>query len=720
MRGSTVPGLPPPDPDLSPCTGLTRAHWEAVADHLLLALRPHASSNHALICPPGRPSRSGARSDGLEGFARSFLLAAGLIRARGDEDPHAHADRYARGLAAGVDPAAEDAWPRPSECAQAKVEACALAIGLDATRAQIWDRLDPAVRARLVDWFAEVIGTPYPETNWVWFRITVLTFLRSVDDRFVGGERSEEVLADLRRDLRVHESLVREGGWFADGPDRSFDHYADWVFSLLSALWGRMAGSSTLDRPGLLGPLDRERHRRRLGSYLPAALGLLGADGSPLIQGRSLVYRMASAGTFWAGAIAGVDADVAPPGLLRRAASGTLAHFLAHGVPDDDGLLTLGWFHRFEPMAQAYSGPGSPYWAAMGFAGLLLPPTHPVWTAPEEPLPVERGDGVSVLRAPGWIVSRTRADGIVRVLNHGTDHARQRSEGLDDPLYARLGYSTATSPQMLPGAATPAGPDGAVGDGEQASDGEMVCDGVVEPRDATVGLVDPVRGWSHRTGFETLVLRGEGAGTGEGGIGIAVSRQRCHWPSDDRGEPEDAGPAVAGAGREGPELLVGTLSHGPDTVLLVRSPGGTGGLPIGVAGWPLCGDRVDVEPDVVAAMGATASTRRADGSLLRSSLTILRGEGRVRARRAGQVAPLGPEYAVPEAMVDPPGPGPGGVVVLLMRLAGSPAGTDAPAPEVRRAGSGGFLVSWGGSEQAFLDLGDPAAQEEPTDPTASP
>lgn len=143
--------LPQLDPVLSPHTGFTRAHWEAVADHLLLALRPHSSVGHALLTPPGRPSRSGGLSDGFEGFSRSFLLAAGLIRARGDDDPFAHGAWYAAGLAAGVDPEAQDAWPRPSGCDQAKVEACALALALDATRAQVWDRLEPEARSRLVD-----------------------------------------------------------------------------------------------------------------------------------------------------------------------------------------------------------------------------------------------------------------------------------------------------------------------------------------------------------------------------------------------------------------------------------------------------------------------------------------------------------------------------------------------------------------------------------------
>ena len=71
-----------------------------------------------------------------------------------------------------------------------------------------------------------------------------------------------------------------------------------------------------------------------------------------------------------------------------------------------------------------------------------------MWTAAPEPLPVDAGDVLAVAAAPGWAISTTRDDGIARVVNHGTDHALPGSDGGDSPLYARLGYSTATSPLL--------------------------------------------------------------------------------------------------------------------------------------------------------------------------------------------------------------------------------------------------------------------------------
>lgn len=96
----------PEDRHRSPRTGWTRAHWEAHADRLLDAVCPYASPSHALIALPGRASLAREHSDALEGFARTFLLAAYRIAGAGGSG-HQAAElihRYSSGLAAGADP----------------------------------------------------------------------------------------------------------------------------------------------------------------------------------------------------------------------------------------------------------------------------------------------------------------------------------------------------------------------------------------------------------------------------------------------------------------------------------------------------------------------------------------------------------------------------------------------------------------------------------------
>lgn len=90
--------LPADDRALSPHTGLSRAHWEAAADGMLRAALRYATPGHGLIDLPGPPSRSGVRPDGLEGFARTFLLAALRVAGAGGADPYSFLPRYPLGL----------------------------------------------------------------------------------------------------------------------------------------------------------------------------------------------------------------------------------------------------------------------------------------------------------------------------------------------------------------------------------------------------------------------------------------------------------------------------------------------------------------------------------------------------------------------------------------------------------------------------------------------
>ncbi|MCK2218583.1 DUF2264 domain-containing protein [Actinomadura sp. ATCC 31491] len=526
------------DRRLSPHTGWTRDHWAALADHLLLSARRHASPSHARFSFPGEPGGYGPDVDGLEGFARTFLAAGFRVAGEGGRDPHGHLEWYARGLAAGTDPASPDRWVRLDEHDQAKVEAASIALVLHLTRPWLWDRLDDRVRERVVEYLAPAVGAAYPPINWVWFQIVVEQFLASV-----GGPHSR---ADLEAGLALTDGFAREDGWYSDGDRRAYDHYAGWALHFYPLLWAEMAAGDPAADGRVAGYLGRLRR------YLEDAVHLVGADGSPLLQGRSLTYRFAAAAPFWTGARAGLAAPA--PGLLRRAASGIARHFVRHGAPGDDGLLTLGWHGPWRPIAQSYSGPGSPYWAAKGLYGLTLPADHPVWTAVEEPLPVERGDFRRVVRAPGWLVSGTRDDGVVRVVNHGTDHATPGDHRADSPLYARLGYSTATSPVL-------AGPHAA------------------DPLDQSVTLLDGDGRPSHRTGFGTLFAARLPSGTA-----VGASRWRAHWVRPDPDVP-DHGYGRGGDVTLGPSITVVSALRGAWEVRLVRVDPECA-FPLRVGGWP--------------------------------------------------------------------------------------------------------------------------------------
>ncbi|MUL41205.1 DUF2264 domain-containing protein [Streptomonospora sp. PA3] len=617
--------LPPEDRDLSPYTGWTRDHWVALAEHLLLSVRPYASPGRARIDLPGPSSSSGAASDGLEGFARTFLLAGFLVAGNSGADPHRFLDWYRAGLAAGTDPSGEERWPRPDRLDQAKVEAASIALVLLLTRPWLWDRMSPAERDRVLDWMSAVVGRSYPPINWVWFQVIAEEFLRQA-----GGPWSR---ADIDSGLAVHAGLARAGGWYSDGPERSYDYYCGWALHFYPLVWSSLAA----EPPGT-GTV--ERWRADLSRFLEDHIRLIGADGGPVLQGRSLIYRMAAAAPLWVGAWSGATALA--PGRIRRAASGILRHFHDRGAPDRDGLLPLGWHHSWPAMRQTYSGGGSPYWASKGFFGLVLPPEHPVWTSREEPLPVEEGDDQRVVRAPGWILSATARDGLVRVVNHGTDHAEEGDLRTDSPLYARLGYSSATVPPLI-------------------------GDTLDSPLDNSVAVLDEGGAATHRTGFTSLGVVHDGA------VPVGGSRWRAHWVAADPGPGRDHGSGRRGEVRLGPTLEVWSLVRGPDEVRVVR----VGGEPVGggcdrwrlrVGGWPVAGGG-GPESVVEALTGPHAGQESGTADL-------------------GEAGPLAGATTVPWVCADA---APGEVLAFLVRLGADAAA--APRPRVRIEASAA-VVTW--------------------------
>jgi hypothetical protein len=441
---ATMLELPPEDRTLSPYTGWTRAHWEAVADHWLLGLRPHATPGHAGILPPGRHSVSGAKSDSLEGFARSFLAASARIAGAEGKDPHDHAGWYAEGLANATLPGGPERWGRAADTrrcpeegpAQPIVEASAVAFGLALSKPYLWDRLDAEVQERVADWLAHHANLRAWGNNWLLFTAITEAFLSSVG-RPIDNPHAEADVAHV-------EDWYLGEGWYNDGTaamGRNVDHYNSWVIHPYLWMWYQLRGEQA---PSAL----RERMRTRLGAFSTSYAELFAPNGAPLFQGRSLAYRTAVLGGPWAAGLEGVGQS---PGAVRRLASGTLRHFTEAQRAGVDGPLTLGWSDaEYLPMMQGYSGPGSPYWAGIGFLGLAAPADHDLWTATEQPQPADPDSGappVSTWPSVGWVVQRDAAEGSVRVANHGSDHLPPgEGDGYYGPLYAKFGYSTHTAP----------------------------------------------------------------------------------------------------------------------------------------------------------------------------------------------------------------------------------------------------------------------------------
>ena len=634
----------------------SRAQWLAYADRLLAGARAFASPGHARITPPGAEGGYGRAVDGLEGFARTFLLAGFRIAGERGEGVNDLIDFYARGIATGVDPNAPDRWVRLDEHPQAKVEAASLALILDLTRPWIWDRLDAATQERVIRYLSPAVGDQtYPRTNWLWFRLVVQTFLRSV-----GGPWSAQ---DVAEDLALHDSFARPGGWLSDGDERSYDHYVGWALHLYPVLWARMQGAAELANGRTakdVALLDR---------FLLDAVALVGADGSPLIQGRSLIYRFAAAAPFWVGAIAEVPSTSL--GALRHAANRVVAHFADAGVPDSRDLLSMGWHGDWRRLAQSYSGPASPYWATKGLLGISLPADHPVWSAPAEPLPVEASDTLRAVRAAGWLVSGTRADGIVRVVNHGTDHATEGSLVGDSPLYARLGYSTATAP-LANGRAWR------------------------EPLEQSVALVDGEGRATHRAAMQLLDVRIDD------GVGVAASTWPAHF-IDPAATQVRHGSGIHGEVAVAGRLTVRSLVRGPWEVRLVdvddlEPAFDPAELTLRIGGWAVA-DAVASRQDG----GASASTQR-----LTSGIRPLLGDGAAHVEVRPDSTPLGAGAGVPVVTFPVVA---GERVAVIVELAGS--GADLAAARLE-SDADELRITWPDGVVTTTPLPDPRIVEAST------
>lgn len=421
--------------------GAVREEWESIADRLIDGARARFAPDGSGVSFEGpRASDNGPAIDRLEGFARSLWLAACRI-------PHAPPARAAEieadfltGLVSGP-----QSWPDPQQ-PQTMVESASIAFALWASGGRLWAALDGGERLRLGEYLLRAVDRPISSGNWVLFRVLTHAVLRHYGWP-IPSTPTEQA-------LDLVDSHYRGHGWYTDGGDAvsaRFDYYNAWSFHTYPLIWALIEGDRT-------DPARTAAYRERSREFVPRLARLIGADGAPLYQGRSLVYRAGMTAPFWAAELAGAE----PPEGLALEASTAVLRWFDRGGAFSDGRATMGWRREFPSMAQGYSGPGSPLWLSKAFIGLLLAADHPAWSTPTGGHPARDDESAHLEVEPGWLVSR--ADGIVRIANHGTGRRPEEIDPhsahlRDDPFYSRLAFSSATAPLVdLARHGEPAGP----------------------------------------------------------------------------------------------------------------------------------------------------------------------------------------------------------------------------------------------------------------------
>ena len=380
------------------------AWWRGAAESLLQPLVTLMRAGKADLPLRGQASNHGAQADRLESFARPCLLAAHWLAsesAPGEKLSRAQvAEWFRRGLVIGTNPGSPEYWGNTANHHQHTVEMAALTLALQAARAELWVPLTKGERDQIARWLASIRGAGLHRNNHMFFNVMTLAFLAQEGY----GRRGDPPV--MRHLLEVIESMALGGGWFIDGMNETVDYYQAYAFHYYGPWWAKLYGHTD--------PKRARRWRNWLAEFLKIYSHFFSASGENPPFGRSMCYRFAASAPFGLAEFCGVSAI--PPGQARRLCTRNVQFFLSQPVLQEQGALSVGWTDEFPALAEAYTCAGSTYWAAKGFAPLLLPRKHPFWRAPEQPLPAEGADFQIAVPQAG-LVARSHA-GEVEVFNN--------------------------------------------------------------------------------------------------------------------------------------------------------------------------------------------------------------------------------------------------------------------------------------------------------------
>lgn len=383
-------------------------HWQLAAKRLLEPLAALMRPGAADIPIAGAASDHDKQADRLESFARPLTLAAFFLHSAPHADDRAFREKisawFRAGLVAGSDPKNPAYWGPDASYHQHHVEMGLMSVALQLAEPELWTPLAPPERDQVARWFATCRGGGIVNNNHLFMSVHILEFL----GKHGYAHRTDRTV--ITAHLNQLETMHRGGGWFEDGINQAYDHYNAYAFHFYGLMWSLLHGAQE--------PARAARWREWARLFVYDYQHFFAASGEHSAFGRSICYRFNAVNVFGL-ALANGATDV-PPGLLRRLCTRNLDFFLSRPIFQEQGCLSAGFTDRFDKIVEPYSCAASPYWAAKGFTSLLLPPSHPFWTDPEQPLPAERAGGFAhVMRAPG-LITRSTPTGDIEILNGGS------------------------------------------------------------------------------------------------------------------------------------------------------------------------------------------------------------------------------------------------------------------------------------------------------------
>lgn len=306
------------------------------------------------------------------------------------------------------EPQHPDFWgyPPADKATQRTVESALVASALITAGNDMLAKLTAQERSNINKWLTSCTQVPERKTNHAWFTAINQAARLELSRTFEEFEGDE---AWMLEDLKALDAMYGNGtdGWYSDSPDQPiYDTYNFYVFPNFPLMWSAISGQRYPDW--------NEKFRARVKLFCERAPHFFGSNGSVPHMGRSLCYRWAVLSPL---ALAYRE-KLWPhsPGLLRTIVRKNLEYHWNLGCFDETRGKLRETFSRDEtPVTrEPYIDNGHPYWSMLGFAFYGIPESDEFWTAPEEPLPVEKGDYLLRFEGPKFLLQGIQRTGEVR------------------------------------------------------------------------------------------------------------------------------------------------------------------------------------------------------------------------------------------------------------------------------------------------------------------
>lgn len=310
----------------------------------------------------------------------------------------------------GCDPDCPDYWlPSPADRQnQRQVEASIVAWSLWTARDIVLPELGERGRRHVAEWLDSCCRAPVRNNNWAWFTAVVQAAMLRLGERYGEFRGDEKWMLD---DLRALDAMAAgDSGWYNDGlKGAAFDYYNSWVFASHFLYWNALCGDKY--------PEWRTKFAARLARYLETAPYFFASHGGHVLYGRSLIYRWAVLTPLVLAWMQGLWPH--SPGLLRRIVERNILWQWDIGAFDAAAGKLRETYTRAgtRDICETYIDGGHPYWGMQAFAFWMIPAEDPYWSAPEEPLPVEKSDYAIAVPEAGLLVRGARVSGQVWIYN---------------------------------------------------------------------------------------------------------------------------------------------------------------------------------------------------------------------------------------------------------------------------------------------------------------